>query len=100
MDTTDVGDGFEAEVTQLYRLMGYKVERNVRLVGQQLDIVATRDLPGAGRHVVLVECKYKGGGRSAGNEEIQSIAGAYITARTKNLANSCAVVTNTAFTLS
>ncbi|MBV9250531.1 MAG: restriction endonuclease, partial [Acetobacteraceae bacterium] len=55
---TTKGSEFEAYVQTLYESLGYAVERNLRLHGQQVDLIARKSLPGAGSAVLLVECKY------------------------------------------
>ncbi|MDQ3818147.1 MAG: restriction endonuclease [Acidobacteriota bacterium] len=93
------GDQFEEEVAELYRVMGYEVKRHVPVCGQEVDILATRRVQGGGPYTLIIECKYKGGGSLAGNEEVQSIAGAYNIAKVSNLVSGCILVTTNGFSL-
>ncbi len=93
-----LGDRFEADVAKLYMAMGYSVERNIPLAGQEIDIYAKRRFKGGGEHRIIVECKYRSGEARAGNQEIQSIAGAYNVLKQANEANACVIVTSNGFT--
>jgi signal transduction histidine kinase len=94
-----LGDQFEQEIAELYTAMGYEVSRHVPVSGQEVDILATRRIPGGGPYSVIVECKYKGGNARAGNEDVQAIAGAFNIAKATNRASACTVVTTNGFTL-
>lgn len=99
MSSQQIGNAFEMEVAELYNIMGYEVELNTLIAGQQVDIIATKYIPGGGLIKLMIECKYKGESKTAGNEDIQSIAGAYALAKASNLIHSCIVVTTNSFTL-
>lgn len=99
MSSQQIGNAFEAEVAELYNIMGYEVELNTLIAGQQVDIIATKYIPGGGLIKLMIECKYKGESKTAGNEDIQSIAGAYALARASNLIHGCIVVTTNSFSL-
>ena len=64
-----VGQAFEEEVARLYEALGYKVQRNVRLAGQQIDLLLTKMMSGAGMAKIVVECKYRSQG-SVENQEV------------------------------
>jgi len=93
------GDSFEQEIAELYAAMGYDIRRHVALDGQEVDILASRDIQGGGEYRVIVECKYKGGSAQAGNADVQSIAGAFQIARAANRVSACVLVTNNGFSL-
>jgi signal transduction histidine kinase len=97
-DTSAQGRAFEEAVADVYRLLGYEVERNVLLDGQEIDLLARRPSPGAGEQVLIVECKYKSAGSKCGNADVQSISGALNIARARGLAGGCTVVTTNGFT--
>lgn len=97
--TTEKGNAFEQFVAEHYERLGYHVRRNVPFPGKQIDLVATLRLPDAGTHTVLLECKYKREGDSAGNDDVNSIIGAYHNAQRNNLAQGCTVVTTNSFSL-
>lgn len=59
--STIVGDRFEAEVRGYYEALGYDVKRNISLENHQIDLLATRDVPGAGRFRLMVEAKARKG---------------------------------------
>lgn len=67
--------------------------------GQEVDILATRHIPGGGLYNVIIECKYKGGRAHVGNEDVQSIAGAYNIAKSTNKVSACTLVTTNGFSL-
>src|SRR4051812_42431000 len=94
------GDRFEEEIADLYKAMGYDVKQHVPLCGQEIDILASRTIPGGGSFSLIVECKYKGDNSLAGNADVQAIAGAYNIARTNNLVSACTLVTSNGFSLS
>ena len=60
---TQKGNEFEDYVAYLYEGFGYSVERDVLLDGQQVDLLAKRQLPGAGPVRIAVECKYLSKGK-------------------------------------
>lgn len=93
------GNRFEEEIADLYCAMGYMVQRHVPVCGQEVDILATRHIPGAKPYVVIVECKFKGGRAPAGNQDVQSIAGAFHVACSTGLVSACTVVTTNGFSL-
>jgi signal transduction histidine kinase len=93
------GDTFELKVAELYRAMGFEVSLHTPVCGQEVDILAARHIPGSGSYSVIVECKYKGGNRLAGNADVQSIAGAFNIAKVNHIVAACTVVTTTGFSL-
>lgn len=93
------GAQFEAEVARILAAMGYEVRCHAAVAGQEVDVLATRSIPGAGTYALMVECKWKGGRTRAGNADVQSIAGAFHLARQANLVTACTLVTNNGFSL-
>jgi hypothetical protein len=53
--TTESGTVFEQQLSQHYEGLGYRVTRNQQLSGHQIDLIASKDVPGAG--VVIHFCK-------------------------------------------
>ena len=98
MNANELGRDFEVQVGRLYKAMGFVVEADMPLAGQQVDLIARCKLPDGTRHIVLVECKYKGGNERAGNDDVFSIAHAFASARSAGLVTACAVVTTNGFT--
>jgi Holliday junction resolvase-like predicted endonuclease len=58
MSTSQVGAAFESYVASIYEGLGCKVERNVLISGQQVDLLVRRNFPGMGTIISIVECKY------------------------------------------
>lgn len=63
------GDSFEAYVASIYESMGYQVKLNLKLSGQQVDVLAEKIFPGAGLSKIAIECKYLSLG-SVGNQVV------------------------------
>lgn len=62
VSTTSKGERFVNQVAELYQLMGHKVNRNVGVLGHQIDIVLSYVEPGGIESKTAVECKYVGKG--------------------------------------
>src|SRR5688572_28619644 len=99
MNTTAVGRAFEKEIADLYTLMGYAVSHNLNIDGQQIDIVVSMDICGSGTFRQIVECKFNSANGTVGNDDVQSIAGAYIISKVKRQIAGCVIVTNTDFSV-
>lgn len=54
------GDALEQRVALYYEAMGYQVDRDVSLLGHQIDLVAIRHLPGVGAIRIGIEVKSRG----------------------------------------
>lgn len=65
----DKGADFESYVARLYESLGFKIDTNVNLGGQQIDVLAETHIPGIGRAQLIVECKWREG-RSISNQEV------------------------------
>jgi len=63
------GRDFELHVAILYERNGYKTERNQNLAGQQIDIVAQKNVPGIGITKIAIECKFRSEG-SISNQDV------------------------------
>jgi|GEM_PF-3062088 len=57
-DNVIKGRLFEREVAQIYEGLGFRVESNTNIPGQQIDIIVVKEVKGAGEIKFLVECKY------------------------------------------
>jgi hypothetical protein len=55
--TTDIGDQLEEQVAGYYRALGYSVERNRRILGSQIDLVAEKHVAGSGTIRLAIEVK-------------------------------------------
>lgn len=48
----------EARIGELYRSLGFHVDMNMEVAGQQVDVLATKMIEGLGLTTVVVECKH------------------------------------------
>jgi len=87
---------FELYVAYLYESLGFRVERNVILGGQEADIVASRFIPGLGEVKILVECKWRRAG-SVSNQEVFDFHSAVASLRNRHLITRGVMVTNRIF---
>jgi hypothetical protein len=76
--TSQVRSGipFEHQVADTYRALGYQVVHNTELSGQQVDLVARREVEGAPRLVLAIECKAHQG--NVGNQDVHDFV-AWVT---------------------
>lgn len=95
-DTTTIGTDFENEVANLYRMLGYEIESNLDLEGFQIDLIASRQIPGADKTKLLIECKYKNTG-SISNEEVAKLSYTFTETARENGFNKAILVTNSTF---
>ncbi|HEU5105752.1 MAG TPA: NACHT domain-containing protein [Solirubrobacterales bacterium] len=51
------GKDFEDRVAETYEALDYEVLRNVQVAGRQTDLLVRKDIPGASKVVLAVECK-------------------------------------------
>src|SRR6185503_11971081 len=51
-------ENHENHVAAIYRLLGYRVTSNINVTGQQADLLCEKQIPGAGKVVLYVDCKY------------------------------------------
>jgi hypothetical protein len=59
LSTTESGTAFEQQLAEHYEALGYRVGRNHILSGHQIDLHASKDVPGAGVVSVMIEAKYR-----------------------------------------
>lgn len=64
------GKPFEERVADVYRALDYEVTFNVDVAGNQTDLLAERQIPGASRVVLAVECKDHS--RAIGNDRVNA----------------------------
>lgn len=57
LSTKEIGDEFELLVTSYYEALGYKVTPNIRIDGHQIDLLATKQVSGAGLFTLMIEAK-------------------------------------------
>jgi hypothetical protein len=79
--STQLGTSFEHYAASLYEALHYSVKQDQRILGQQVDLVAQRDLDGVGTVKVYIECKFLSSSRSVSNEEVQKFVNAYSAVR-------------------
>ena len=90
------GRDFESRVGQLYGALGYAVDHNVRRHGQQIDILARRDIEGLQVLSVAVECK--DWTRPVGNQEVQNFVASVAALRLANAVDAGVMVSAQGFT--
>jgi hypothetical protein len=56
-------------VGSLYEALGYRVIRNIEVLGQQVDLLVEKRIPGLGLTRSVVECKYLSSG-AVSNQQI------------------------------
>jgi hypothetical protein len=71
--TVSRGKKFENQVAELYTLMGYEVKQNVGILGHQIDVILTYNLPGGIKTKTAVECKYVKSGNLRKNDVMNNI---------------------------
>jgi hypothetical protein len=90
------GKSFELNVADIYRSLGCKVEANIRLDGQEIDLLVNRYIEGMGPVSLLVECK--DWARPIGNQVVQNIIATVNTLRAKGRVQFGVVVSKNGFT--
>jgi len=90
------GRAFEARVADAYRALGYQVEVNSSGPSQQIDLIARREVQGAGRLVVAIECKDHE--RKPENQDVQDFVSTVTALRATNAINHCVLVSASGFT--
>src|ERR1700719_2497304 len=94
--TTAKGQQFENYVASLYEALGFKVERNVNIKGQQIDLLIRRSIPGFGLIQSVVECKFLTSG-NVSNQVIHDFGNYIGRAREHAGLHSGIIVTNRDF---
>jgi len=95
---TATGREFENYIASLYEALGFKVDRNTRVTGQQIDLVVRRSLPGIGPISTLVECKYLSRG-SLSNQAVHDFAAFFSGVRETDGYTNAVIVCNREFSL-
>src|SRR6185503_16067644 len=90
------GDALEDYVAYMYEGFGYVVERDVLVTGQQVDLLATRQLPGAGWVRIALECKYLSRGKVS-NQLIHDFAAFVSSAVSRGAITKGVIVTNASY---
>jgi Restriction endonuclease len=95
-ETLPPGKAFEARVGDVYRALGYQVTPNVELPGKQTDLVARKEMEGAPRVVLAVECK--DGQKPIGNETALAFVHRVHTHRDSKAITAGAMISASGFT--
>jgi len=90
------GAEFEHQVELLYRSMGSSVVPNVRLSGQQFDLIAEKPVVGGIRIRMAIECKYLSRG-NVSNQAVLDFIHAYNVIRDKQRFTHGTLITNAGF---
>jgi uncharacterized protein YjbI with pentapeptide repeats/archaellum biogenesis ATPase FlaH len=96
-DDQFAGAKFEAYVGTLYHDLGYRVTPNVNLTGQQVDLLAEKNIAGAGQSRLAIECKYQSKGNLSNQKVFEFIAVAETLIRHDRITKAV-MVTNTGYT--
>jgi hypothetical protein len=94
-----LGAEFEDEVAKIYEALGYQVDKDVEIDGQQIDLVVSLDRPGVGKATYMVECKYKSTGKVT-NQDVFDSLHVYAAIRRASPITGAVLVTNNGFTRS
>jgi hypothetical protein len=90
------GKAFEGEVAEFYRALGCKVTTNIRLAGQEIDLLVTRYIEGVGTLTFMVECK--DWARPLGNQDVQDFVATVAALRAAGAIQSGVMVSRKGFT--
>jgi len=90
------GDIFEDQVEAVFRMLGYKVMRNLEISGHQVDLVVEYPVPGSSVVRLAVECKYVTEGPLYKKDVIDNINN-LLNLRLKNKVQHIMVVTTNSF---
>lgn len=92
----DNGADFESYVARLYEALGFRVDTNVSVAGQQVDILAETFIPGVGTARLLIECKWRDK-KSITNQEVFEFLAMLKALRPKSQITRGVMVTNSGF---
>lgn len=95
--TTDSGTAFELQLAQYYESLGFRVTRNKILLGHQVDLLASKDVPGAGLVNVMIEAKFRSSGAVGINEVSNSVNAAQNLLNAQVISNAV-IIASTSFT--
>jgi hypothetical protein len=90
------GQQFERLVADLYRSLGYRVQPNVYVGGQQIDVLAQREVEGAPPIKLGVECKDLA--KAVSNQTVQDFVTSVESLRVKGMLTAGAMVSRNGFT--
>jgi len=88
---------FENEVAELLISLGYQIERDILIAGQQIDILGTFEVPGGIPIRIIFECKYRSNA-PIGNQDIYDFATVFRAIREVEKINEAILVSNITFT--
>jgi len=88
---------FEREVAAIYRTLGAKVEHDIDLAGNQIDILVTEQTPSGAPVRIAVECKNYS--RPAGIDVVNSFGAIAYLLRQRSLIDRATIVAAKGFTL-
>ena len=92
MGSKALGDELERRVSVYYEALGYQLTKNVVIQGHQIDILATRHIPGASTLTIAIEVKHRSGG--LGVNDITVFLSAVDHLRRTGHINGAVIVTN------
>jgi len=88
--------GFERKVAAIFRALGARVEQDVSLAGNQIDILVSEETPSGSVIRSAVECKYYS--RPLGIDLVNSFAGLAILLKNRGIIDKALLVARSGFT--
>jgi hypothetical protein len=88
--------GFERKVTAIFRALGAKVEHDISLAGNQIDILVSEETPSGSVIKSAIECKYYS--RPIGIDLVNSFAGLAVLLKNRGLIDKALLVARSGFT--
>lgn len=90
------GKGFEQRVADAYRSLGFQVIPNVQLPGKQTDLIARKEISGAPRIELAIECKDHA--KPISNEEVLAFVNRAIAHTQSSIVTGAVMVSSSGFT--
>ena len=87
---------FEQRVAAIYRALGAKVEHNVSLAGNQIDVLVSEETSSGTALRTAVECKYFS--KPVGVDTVNSFAGLVILLRNRSMIDKATLISKSGFT--
>jgi len=88
--------GFERKVAAIFRALGAKVEHDISLAGNQIDILVTEKTPSGSVIKTAIECKYYS--KPIGVRYLNSFAGLAILLKNREIIDKALLVARSGFT--
>jgi len=96
ISNVEKGNNFEFRIASLYEFLGFKTYRNREIQGQQIDIIAEKDVEGVGEIKLIIECKFLSRG-SVANQVIYDFRNLIFSIKNTQNITKGIIVTNRSF---